>query len=241
MTAWARRPLLRVPAALALACALAGCEGDSLLPPLHGTDWSHNVQDSFETKARTDVAFFPETTSGLYVPPKNGEPDSPVAYHAPPSPSYADRPLDENIAGSTELADYLSALRDADLVPWISGPGPYTVFAIPNHAFESLAARLHWDPKAAVPRGPMRTVLGYTIAYGAWNEAALRKSITRHHGAPVRLRTLYGDRLNVRLDPGGALVLANASGDVAHLWGRSYPQSNGVLYLTREALLPASR
>lgn len=223
---------LRSGAVALLGLALAGC---------HGTDWSHNYQDSFETQAKTSMSYMPDTVADAFEKPKNNEPSTPVAYHRPASPSYDDRPLDENIAASVELADYTAAIRHVGLVPWITGPGPYTVFAIPNEAMEKLSARWPGGLMAPAMKGQLTHILGYTIASGKWDEKAIRKAIARNHGRGIGLKTLYGDIISVHIDARtGEIFLNNPAGQVAHLWSHSLPQSNGVLYFMRDALLPVS-
>ncbi|EHH67602.1 fasciclin domain-containing protein [Gluconobacter morbifer] len=233
------KTVLKLGSGLALGLSLSACHEPN---DLHDTHWSHNYQDSFETPSSTKMAFMPSTLSKSYVPPKDGAPNSVLAYHAPPSPSYDDRPLDENIAASQELTDYLVAIRATGLIPWISGPGPYTVFAIPNAAMEQMAAKWHGGLMAPAYREQLTHILGYTIAFGKWDEARLWRKISRQHGQPVRLITLYGDILTVSAASGtGELLLSNQVGQTNRLWGQSFPQSNGVLYFTQGALLPVGK
>ncbi|QDH16352.1 fasciclin domain-containing protein [Swingsia samuiensis] len=228
---------LRLGSGLLLGLALAACHKSDW----HGTDWSHNYQDSFETHSSTKMRYMPDTVTQAYTPSKNGEPNTIVAYHRPPSPSYEDRPLDENIGASVELADYFAALKYTGLVPWITGPGPITVFAIPNKAMEDMSARWRGGLMTPAMKGQLTSILGYTIVSGKWDEKALRKAIARRKGQGVGLKTLYGTVLSVHEDPQtGELFLNNPAGQVSKLWGHSFPQSNGVLYFTQGALLPIS-
>ncbi|AFW01730.1 hypothetical protein BAR24_15115 [Gluconobacter oxydans] len=224
---------LKLGGSLLLGLALAGC---------HGTDWSHNYQDSFETPAKTSMSYMPDAVAKAFVEPKNNEPSTPVAYQRPATPSYDDRPLDENIGASIELANYMAALRAVGLVPWITGPGPITVFAIPNEAMEKLSSRWPGGLMAPAMRGQLTHILGYTIVSGHWDEKTIRKTIARRHGQGIGLKTLYGDILSVHVEPQtGAILLNNPAGQTTRLWGHSFPQSNGVLYFTQDALIPVSR
>jgi len=224
---------LKLGGSLLLGLTLAGC---------HGTDWSHNYQDSFETPARTSMSYMPDTVAKAFVEPKNNEPSTPVAYHRLATPSFDDRPLDENIGASVELADYMAALRAVGLVPWITGPGPITVFAIPNEAMENLSSRWPGGLMAPSMRGQLTHILGYTIVSGRWDEKTIRRTIARRHGQGIGLKTLYGDILSVHIEPQtGAILLNNPAGQTTRLWGQSFPQSNGVLYFTQDALIPVSR
>ena len=188
------------------------------------------------------MSYMPDTVAKAFVEPKNNEPSTPVAYHRPATPSFDDRPLDENIGASVELADYMAALRAVGLVPWITGPGPITVFAIPNEAMENLSSRWPGGLMAPSMRGQLTHILGYTIVSGRWDEKTIRKTIARRHGQGIGLKTLYGDILSVHIEPQtGAILLNNPAGQTTRLWGQSFPQSNGVLYFTQDALIPVSR
>lgn len=227
---------LKLGVGLLLGATLSAC-GD---PDWEGTDWTKNYQDSFETRISARASVVPGSADKAYQPSSDGTPNSPVAYHSPPMMSYDDRPLDENVAGSLELANYVKALRIAKLDPWITGPGPYTLFAIPNAAMERLNTRWPGGLLAPANRGQLVHILGYTIVHGKWNEAALRHAIHLNHGRAIGLKTLYGDLLGVQLSPQtGELILENTAGETNRLWGKSFPQSNGVLYVTQDALLPA--
>ncbi|MBS1104474.1 fasciclin domain-containing protein [Gluconobacter sp. Dm-62] len=226
---------LKLGVGLLLGATLSAC-GD---PDWQGTDWTKNYQDSFETQISARASMIPGNSDKAYQPSVDGTPNSPVAYHAPPVMSYEDRPLDENISGALELADYVKALRVAKLDPWISGPGPYTLFAIPNAAMERLNTRWPGGLLAPGNRGQLVHILGYTIAKGKWDEAALRRAIRRNHGHAIGLKTLYGDLLGVQVSPRtGELLLENTAGETNRLSGKSFPQSNGVLYITQDTLLP---
>ena len=226
----ARTSGLKPVGGLLLGLALAGC---------HGTDWSHNYQDSFETTARTSASFMPDTVASAFVPATDNAPTTEVAYQRPATPSYDDRPLDENIAASVELADYNVGLRSVGLLPWITGPGPITVFAIPNAAIEKLSSRWPGGLMAPAMRGQLTHILGYTIVSGHWDEKTIRKTIARRHGQGIGLKTLYGDILSVHIDPRtGQILLNNATGLTTRISGQSFRQSNGILYFVDDALIP---
>ncbi|CAP54454.1 fasciclin domain-containing protein [Gluconacetobacter diazotrophicus] len=176
-----------------------------------------------------------------YAPARNeGRPDSQVAYGAPDAPSYRDRPLDENLRGSIELADYVRAMERAGLMALLDQAGPFTVFAIPNIPMEAFAQSAN-APSA--PSGDvLRQALGYSVVRGAYPAPLLRRMIaTAPHGWAT-LRTVGGGTVLVGAEPGtGRLVLSNGAGQVARVWIEGLPQSNGVLYLTQSLLPPAPR
>jgi uncharacterized surface protein with fasciclin (FAS1) repeats len=118
----------------------------------------------------------------------------------------------------TELA---GLVVDAGLVDTLRGPGPFTVFAPTNAAFDKLPVdALHSvqdDPKL------LATVLTYHVVPGALTLADLQ---------PGPLTTVAGIDLTVTRE--GDKVLINgfevASGDVA--------ASNGIIHVMGDVLLP---
>lgn len=213
----------RCLAALSAILALAGCE-------------SGVRQDPLMVRGASTATIMPAVPQKAPMPQPEDDQviSSAVAYDAPPTPSYADRPLSENIAGSLEIADYAHEMEVAGLMPLLRRAGPYTVFAIPNAPLESFMGQ---TPDAA----RMRRLLAYTVVPGRWDQARLRKKMARAHATQLGLKTIEGDVLTVAIEPKtNQLVLMNAAGTTNHLWLTGAPQSNGVLYFTQGTLPPAA-
>ncbi|MBB2176254.1 fasciclin domain-containing protein [Gluconacetobacter johannae] len=202
----------------------------------------NRVQDPLLVRGSTEAAAIPTVSvERTYAPARAyGLPDSIVAYGAPDTPVYRDRPLDENLRGSVELADYVRGLDRAGLLPLLREAGPFTVFAVPNDPMEDLApGRSGGVP--ALPVDTLRRTLGYTLVRGAYPEPVLRAMIAAAPGHRVGLRTVDGAVLLVWAEAGtGQVLLGNGGGQVNRLWVRGVPQSNGVLYLTQSVLSPPS-
>jgi len=213
--------------ALAAMVFLSGCE-------------SAARQDSFNVRGTTTAVLMPATVHKPEVHTlPNSAPDSPVAYETPAAPSYPDRPLDENLGTSLEMADYVRALGDTGLLPLLDQAGPFTVFGIPNTPLEAYSAAYPGGLRAPANLPAMKRLLGYTIVRGAWDEGRLRRAIARQGAGAVGLKTLYGDVLTVRLESStGQLVLVNREGETNRLWLTGVPQSNGILYFTQGVLRP---
>ncbi|MCQ8279044.1 fasciclin domain-containing protein [Acetobacteraceae bacterium KSS8] len=151
---------------------------------------------------------------------------------------FRDRPLDDSIRSSLELADYAKGLELTGLITTLQRPGPFTVFAIPNPPLEQLRAR---DPQVLSPsRLPnLKRTLSYTIVPGDYTDAKLRQLIAKQRG-PIGLKTLYGDVIGVSVEPAtNQLILSDPSGAQSRIWLSSMPQSNGVLYITQSMLNPS--
>lgn len=209
------------------ALALAGCE-------------SRARQDPFPRPSSLAAVQMPAVSSAhMYHASTKTETSSPVAYAEPPTFSYADRPLIENISGSLELADYRQAMRQTGIFPRLGRNGPYTVFALPNEPFERYAARVPGGLMASQNAALLKQLLSFTIVRGSWSPKALNKAMTRLKSDRIGLKTLSGDMLTVQRDgSNGQFLLMNATGRVVKLWLNGAPQSNGTLYITQEILPP---
>jgi len=216
------------PTCVAASLLLAGCESDA-------------HQDNLTTRGATAAVLLPANSIAHSFHPRGGDaPDSVVAYTAPSSPTYADRPLDENLSGVIELADYTAALQKTGLMAKVARSGPFTVFAAPNEAMESHFRGVPPGQLFSASALPATTrLMGYTIVHGRWTEARFRKAIARSATSAIALRTLSGDLLTARLEAGSnQLLLSNASGQTNRIWIHEVPQSNGMLYLTQSVLTP---
>src|SRR5215472_8688234 len=78
------------------------------------------------------------------------------------APMYANKDIVDNAVNSKDHTTLVAAVKAADLVATLKGPGPFTVFAPTNAAF------------AALPAGTVDNLLKPE------NKAALRKLLTYH-------------------------------------------------------------
>ncbi|WP_068169211.1 fasciclin domain-containing protein [Neokomagataea thailandica] len=220
-----------------VAClTLAGCHGwqqkKMVLP---------HPQDSFQTRGNVAAKSMPDALPLTRLPDIDGRADSPAAYRAPAMPSFADRPLQENVEASIELADYAQVLRQAGVMPWLNGNGPYTVFAVPNAALERFAAQTGGSVSSSYTQALLASIARYTVVQGHWDEAALSKAMQRSRHTTIALKALSGQWLYVQAVPEGGFSVGNGRDPAVRLWGTSFPQSNGVLYFLRDVVAPAQR
>ncbi|MFC0500345.1 fasciclin domain-containing protein [Asaia krungthepensis] len=179
------------------------------------------------------------SSTHMYHASTKTETSSPVAYNEPPTFSFADRPILENMSNSLELADYRQALRQSGMLPLLGRAGPFTVFAIPNEPFERYARQVPGGLMTAPNAAALKQVLGYTIIRGNWSPARLAKAMTRRRVDRLAFKTLSGDMLMIQRDSSnGEFVLVNTTGRVVKLWLNGAPQSNGTLYITQDILPP---
>ncbi|MCE9624265.1 MAG: fasciclin domain-containing protein [Deltaproteobacteria bacterium] len=140
----------------------------------------------------------------------------------------ADKVIDKDIIATAtadaKFSTLVTALKTADLVETLKGPGPYTVFAPTNDAFAKLPpgtldALLKDAPK-------LKKVLLYHVANGktAGKEVMTMKSV----------KTAQGTSLTITLKDGKALL------DGAQLVETDIPTSNGVIHVIDTVMMPKS-
>ena len=152
------------------------------------------------------------------------------------APVYPYRNIVENAASSKNHSMLLAAVKAAGLEQTLEGPGPFTVFAPTNEAFEKLppgtvATLLRPENKAALVK-----VLTYHVVAGKLTEARLRSAI-KAGGGEATLTTLEGESLTASLYD-DKIVLTDAQGGTAHIVVGNVIQSNGLIDVIDAGLMP---
>ncbi|QYU69640.1 fasciclin domain-containing protein [Leptolyngbya sp. 15MV] len=146
------------------------------------------------------------------------------------------RNIIENAVNSADHTTLVAAVKAAGLVETLSGPGPFTVFAPTNTAFEAL-------PPGTVPtllqpenKGMLTSVLTYHVVPGRLASSDLARMISRG-GGMASLTTANGGMLTARM-MGSDIVIVDANGGVATVTQADVMQSNGVIHVTNKVSLP---
>ena len=149
---------------------------------------------------------------------------------------YPSRNIVENAMNSRDHTTLVAAVKAAGLVDTLSGPGPFTVFAPTNAAFDAL-------PSGTVPtllrpenKGMLTTVLTYHVVPGRLTAADLAAR-ARASGGVATLTTVQGDSLRVS-GSGNAWVVTDAKGGRARITIADVMQSNGVIHVVDKVLMP---
>ncbi len=148
----------------------------------------------------------------------------------------ADRDIIDNAMNSKDHTTLVAAIKAADLVDTLKGPGPFTVFAPTNAAFDALPAGtvdglLKPDKKADLTK-----VLTYHVVPGKLDAAALMAQITAG-GGKAMLKTVQGENLTATTMDGG-VMLTDAKGNSAMVTTADVMQSNGVIHVIDKVLMP---
>lgn len=124
--------------------------------------------------------------------------------------------------GNTNLSTLVEALTVAELAKTLEGPGPYTVFAPTNEAFEALGDELD-EMLEPENRDGLIEVLTYHVVPGELTGADLKDG--------EQLETIEGDSLDVSVE--GETVAVN-SAEVTD----EVNATNGVVHVIDEVLTP---
>lgn len=163
-----------------------------------------------------------------------------VAYAADPmvggAPMMANKTIVENASQAKNLTTLVAAVKEAGLVETLSGPGPFTVFAPTNAAFDKL-------PKATVEglmkpdmKADLKKVLTYHVVAGKVDAAELAKEI-KAGGGSYNMKTVEGGTLTAKMD-GDKIAIIDEKGGGAVVETPDVYQSNGVVHVIDSVLMP---
>lgn len=152
------------------------------------------------------------------------------------APMYPNRTIVANAVNSRDHTTLVAAVQAAGLVDTLSGPGPFTVFAPTNTAFEQLPAGTVQTLLRPENRQMLTSVLTYHVVPGRLTSADLMQRI-RAGGGSARLTTVAGGTLTAQM-AGNAIVLVDARGGRATVTQADVMQSNGVIHVTNAVSLP---
>ncbi|BCM90306.1 immunogenic protein MPB70 [Abditibacteriota bacterium] len=149
---------------------------------------------------------------------------------------YPSKNIIQNAVNSKDHTTLVAAVKAAGLVDTLSGPGPFTVFAPTNAAFNKL-------PKGTVPtllktenKKTLVKVLTYHVVAGKYSASALQSLITKGKGK-AHLKTVQGEQLTLS-KMGNKIMLTDAKGGMSHVTIADVNQSNGVIHVVDTVLMP---
>lgn len=152
------------------------------------------------------------------------------------APMSASKNVVQNASAAKNLTTLVAAVKAAGLVDTLSGPGPFTVFAPTNTAFEKLPAGT--VDKLVTPdmKPTLTKILTYHVVAGKMDSAAIAQAI-KSGGGMASLKTVEGGTLTAKMD-GAKLVLSDEKGGTATVETADVYQSNGVAHVIDTVLMP---
>lgn len=152
------------------------------------------------------------------------------------APMLPSKDIIDNAVNSKDHTTLVAAVKAAGLVDTLKGPGPFTVFAPTNAAFEALPAGTVDTLLKPENNGTLTTVLTYHVVAGKWDAAALSKMIKDGKGM-ASIKTVSGGTL-VAKSSGSRIMLTDEKGGTATVTIPDVYQSNGVIHVIDKVLLP---
>jgi uncharacterized surface protein with fasciclin (FAS1) repeats len=197
---------------LGLTVALAGC----------GAPAANNTANSGAMRSNT--------TSTPASTPAN---DNPMVGGAPMLRS---QDIVDNAVNSKDHSTLIAAVKSAELVDTLKGPGPFTVFAPTNAAFEKV-------PKATLDglmkpekKKALAGLLTYHVVAGKQDAASIAKAIEEGKGKAT-FKTVAGGTLTASME-GKDVIVTDEKGGKAKVTIADVIQKNGVIHVVDSVLMP---
>ena len=149
---------------------------------------------------------------------------------------YPTKTIVANAVNSKDHTTLVAAVKAADLVDTLSGPGPFTVFAPTNAAFAKLPAGTVDTLVKPENKAMLSGILTYHVVSGTMTAANIAAAIKAGHGSAT-LTTVQGEPLTAKM-MGGKLMLTDAKGGMSTVTIKDVMQSNGVIHVVDTVLMP---
>jgi uncharacterized surface protein with fasciclin (FAS1) repeats len=149
---------------------------------------------------------------------------------------FPNKTIVENAVNSADHTTLVAAVKAAGLVDTLQGPGPFTVFAPTNAAFQRLPAGTVERLLETGNKGMLTRVLTYHVVPGRLSKSDLSKQIKAGKGTAT-LKTASGAVLWAMMQ-GDDVVLKDEKGAVAKVTQANVFQSNGVIHVIDAVVTP---
>ena len=143
----------------------------------------------------------------------------------------------ENAINSQDHTTLVAAVKAAGLVDTLSGPGPFTVFAPTNRAFEKL-------PDGTVPtllkpenKDKLTSILTYHVVPGTLTAKDLWDMVDKMDGK-AELKTVNGQSLWIKRVSDKHLAVYDPEGHAGRITISNVLQSNGVIHVIDNVVQP---
>ena len=142
----------------------------------------------------------------------------------------------QNAVNSKDHTTLVAAVKAAGLVSTLEGPGPFTVFAPTNEAFDALPSGTVQTLLKPENKAELTKILTYHVVAGKYTTKKLHHMIKRGHGT-AELKTVEGGTLKVT-EQDGKYMLTDEKGGQATITIANVIQSNGVIQVINAVLMP---
>lgn len=140
--------------------------------------------------------------------------------------------------GNSDFSTLTSLVQQAELTETLNGPGPYTVFAPTNAAFEKIDQATRDSLMEDANRDQLAGILQYHVVDGEVNAQQLMQQIEQNGGS-YEINTLGGGTLTATMD-GDIVILTDANGGTSTIATTDVDASNGIIHGIDTVLMPQS-
>ncbi len=152
------------------------------------------------------------------------------------APMYPSKNIVQNAVNSKDHTTLVAAVKAAGLVPTLESPGPFTVFAPTNAAFAKLPAGTVDTLLKPENKAQLTKILTCHVVAANAMSSAIKKMISDDKGMhPVK--TVGGCTFTAKMK-GDKIVLVDGKGNEAAVTIANVKQSNGVIHVIDNVLLP---
>jgi uncharacterized surface protein with fasciclin (FAS1) repeats len=149
---------------------------------------------------------------------------------------YPTKNIVENAVNSKDHTTLVAAVKAAGLVDTLESPGPFTVFAPTNEAFDKLPAGTVDTLLKPENLAQLKKILTYHVVAGRLTAKDIAKQI-KAGGGKATLTTVEGGTLTAMMQE-GKLVLTDEKGGTATVTIANVNQSNGEIQVIDTVLMP---
>jgi uncharacterized surface protein with fasciclin (FAS1) repeats len=149
---------------------------------------------------------------------------------------YPSKTIVANAVNSKDHTTLVAAVKAAGLVATLSGPGPFTVFAPTNEAFDKLPKGTVATLVKPANKALLTKILTYHVLAGKFDSKAIAAKIAAG-GGKATLKTVEGEPLTASMSD-GKLILTDAKGGTSTVTIADVYQSNGVIHVVNTVLMP---
>lgn len=149
---------------------------------------------------------------------------------------YSNKDIIDNAVNSPIHKTLVTAVKAADLVTTLKGPGPFTLFAPTDEAFKALPAGTVEGLLKPESKATLVGILTYHVVPGSVSATELIKLIKDGNGTAT-VKTVQGETLKANLK-GKKVQITDSKGNVATVTQADVKQSNGVIHVIDKVLMP---
>lgn len=142
----------------------------------------------------------------------------------------------QNASAAPNLTTLVAAVKAAGLADTLTSPGPFTVFAPTNTAFEKLPDGTVGMLVKPENKATLTKILTYHVVAGKLTAKDIVGAI-KSGGGKAMLTTVAGEKLSARLS-GNSVVITDGKGGQSAVTTVDVMQSNGVVHVIDSVLLP---